>query len=169
MPRLFLLQQSNFDSGQSKKNASDLCLICAAKGNARAQTTLTSAAVGSYRIGIISKLSDAELLDRAARPLQPRLQPHWVMVTKFQTRDISTAFADDWTTLALDKAKHFKLLRQRLHKKDCSYDAFPGQDGLWEAAANTSLSLLSRLALVPIVLEARALHTKLTAIDPLAN
>jgi uncharacterized ferritin-like protein (DUF455 family) len=52
---------------------------------------------------------------------------------------------------------HFALLDRRLKSLGSHYGAFPAHAGLWEAAAATADDALARLAIVPMVLEARGL------------
>ena len=59
--------------------------------------------------------------------------------------------------MAADEARHFLLIETRLQQLDSFYGDFPAHDGLWEAATNTAHDLASRLAIVPLVLEARGL------------
>jgi uncharacterized ferritin-like protein (DUF455 family) len=67
------------------------------------------------------------------------------------------AFVDDWLSVAADEAMHFALLDRRLGALGSSYGALPAHDGLWEAAEKTRHDPLARLAVVPLVLEARGL------------
>ncbi len=67
------------------------------------------------------------------------------------------AFLDDWMGVGADEAIHFALLDRRLRALGSSYGAHPAHDGLWEAAEATAHDVLARLALVPMVLEARGL------------
>jgi len=67
------------------------------------------------------------------------------------------AFFDDWCGVATDEAKHFLLLSQRLQELGAAYGDLPAHDGLWEAAAKTAHDFAARLAIVPMVLEARGL------------
>ena len=67
------------------------------------------------------------------------------------------AFIDDWLSVGADEAIHFALLDRRLRAIGAHYGALPAHDGLWEAAAATAHDLLARLAVVPMVLEARGL------------
>ncbi len=67
------------------------------------------------------------------------------------------AFVDDWLAVGADEAMHFALLDRRLRALGAHYGALPAHDGLWEAAAETAHDLLARLAVVPMVLEARGL------------
>jgi uncharacterized ferritin-like protein (DUF455 family) len=67
------------------------------------------------------------------------------------------AFIDDWIGVGADEAMHFALLDRRLRALGAFYGALPAHDGLWEAAGDTAHDLLARLAVVPMVLEARGL------------
>ncbi len=67
------------------------------------------------------------------------------------------AFVDDWLRVAADEAMHFALLDRRLHSLGSRYGALPAHDGLWMSARATAHDPLSRLAVVPMVLEARGL------------
>ncbi len=67
------------------------------------------------------------------------------------------AFAEDWLHVAADEAEHFALLSARLAALGAAYGDLPAHDGLWQAAAKTAHDLLARLAVVPMVLEARGL------------
>jgi len=66
-------------------------------------------------------------------------------------------FAADWLHVAADEAEHFALLSARLVALGGAYGDLPAHDGLWQAAAKTAHDLLARLAVVPMVLEARGL------------
>jgi uncharacterized ferritin-like protein (DUF455 family) len=66
-------------------------------------------------------------------------------------------FVDDWVRVGADEAMHFALLDRRLRALGSAYGALPAHDGLWEAAEATAQDVLARLALVPMVLEARGL------------
>lgn len=67
------------------------------------------------------------------------------------------AFLDDWLRVGADEAMHFALLDRRLRTLGSHYGALPAHDGLWDAAQATAHDLAARLAIVPMVLEARAL------------
>ena len=68
-----------------------------------------------------------------------------------------SAFVDDWFGVGADEAIHFALLDRRLRTLGSAYGALPAHEGLWEAAAATADDPLARLAVVPMVLEARGL------------
>jgi uncharacterized ferritin-like protein (DUF455 family) len=67
------------------------------------------------------------------------------------------SFIDDWLGVGADEAIHFALLNRRLNSLGSGYGALPAHDGLWEAALATAYDPLARLAIVPMVLEARGL------------
>lgn len=83
----------------------------------------------------------------------------WDIVARFTKEDMPKAFYNDWVGVAADEARHFTMLNERLASLGFTYGDFPGHDGLWEAAQNTMDDLAARLALVPMVLEARGLDT----------
>jgi uncharacterized ferritin-like protein (DUF455 family) len=66
-------------------------------------------------------------------------------------------FYADWLTVAAEEAEHHALLAARLGALGAAYGDLPAHDGLWEAALETRGDLLARLAVVPLVLEARGL------------
>lgn len=66
-------------------------------------------------------------------------------------------FVDDWMRVGADEAMHFALLDRRLRSLGSHYGALPAHDGLWQAAEETAGDAQARLAVVPMVLEARGL------------
>jgi uncharacterized ferritin-like protein (DUF455 family) len=81
----------------------------------------------------------------------------WDMVARFGTGDLPHAFFDDWIRVGDEEALHFDLLSHRLQALGAAYGDLPAHDGLWKAATETAHDLLARLAIVPLVLEARGL------------
>jgi uncharacterized ferritin-like protein (DUF455 family) len=73
-------------------------------------------------------------------------------------------FVDDWFGVGADEAMHFALLDRRLKALGSGYGDLPAHDGLWEAAAATAHDPLARLAVVPMVLEARGLDVTPAAV-----
>jgi len=67
------------------------------------------------------------------------------------------AFADDWVQVADEEGKHFLLLSARLGALGTAYGDLPAHDGLWEAAEATAHDVAARLAIIPLVHEARGL------------
>lgn len=86
----------------------------------------------------------------------------WDMVARFAGASeggslFPDAFFDDWVRVADDEARHFDLLSRRLGELGSGYGALPAHDGLWQAARDTAHDVAARLAVVPMVLEARGL------------
>ena len=81
----------------------------------------------------------------------------WDIVARFAAPELPRAFFDDWVRVGDDEAKHFLLLAERLAALGAAYGDLPAHDGLWQAAHETRRDLLARLAIVPLVLEARGL------------
>ena len=81
----------------------------------------------------------------------------WDIVARFSGEDLPVEFFADWAGVAAEEAEHFALLNARLTALGGAYGDLPAHDGLWEAAAATAGDLLARLAVVPLVLEARGL------------
>jgi len=77
-------------------------------------------------------------------------------------------FTDDWMRVGADEAMHFALLDRRLRQLGSFYGAMPAHDGLWDAAAATAHDRLARLAVVPMVLEARGLDVTPATIERFA-
>ncbi len=71
--------------------------------------------------------------------------------------EMGEGFVSDFLSVAADEAMHFALLDRRLHALGSCYGALPAHDGLWDAAHETRHDVAARLAVVPMVLEARGL------------
>ncbi|QIE57795.1 ferritin-like domain-containing protein [Pikeienuella piscinae] len=82
---------------------------------------------------------------------------HWDMAARFADRDLPTGFFDDWVAAGDDEAKHFGLVADRLEAMGTHYGALPAHAGMWRAAKDTRADIMARLAVVPMVLEARGL------------
>lgn len=79
------------------------------------------------------------------------------IVARFADQPVPRSFFDGWMTVALEEAKHFGLLSSRLGDLGSHYGALPAHDGLWQAVEATAHDLTARLAIVPLILEARGL------------
>jgi uncharacterized ferritin-like protein (DUF455 family) len=66
-------------------------------------------------------------------------------------------FIGDFLVTAADEAMHFVLLDRRLRTLGAGYGTLPAHGGLWDAAHETRHDVAARLAVVPMVLEARGL------------
>ncbi len=79
------------------------------------------------------------------------------IIVRFAHEKMPRSFFDSWVMVAKEEAKHFTLLRERLADLGAAYGDLPAHNGLWEAASETGHDLVARLAIVPLVLEARGL------------
>ncbi len=79
------------------------------------------------------------------------------MAGRYAAYGLPFDFVRDWLSVANDEAKHFMLLSDRLESLGSFYGDLPAHDGLWEAALATRDDLAGRLAIAPLVLEARGL------------
>ena len=75
----------------------------------------------------------------------------------YRFRDMPDQYYHDWLLVAAEESKHFSLLHTRLKNLGHDYGDFPAHNGLWEMAVRTDHDVLTRMALVPRVLEARGL------------
>ncbi|MEM6907289.1 MAG: ferritin-like domain-containing protein [Pseudomonadota bacterium] len=71
--------------------------------------------------------------------------------------EMGEEFVDDFLAVAADEAMHFALLARKLESLGSHYGALPAHAGLWQAAHATRHDVAARLAVVPMVLEARGL------------
>ena len=74
-------------------------------------------------------------------------------------------FVSDFLAVAADEAMHFALLERKLASLGSHYGALPAHGGLWQAAAATAHDVAARLAVVPMVLEARGLDVTPATLD----
>jgi uncharacterized ferritin-like protein (DUF455 family) len=81
--------------------------------------------------------------------------------------ELGAGFVGDFLSVAADEAMHFALLDRHLHALGSHYGALPAHDGLWEAAYETRHDAAARLAIVPMVLEARGLDVTPMALERL--
>jgi len=86
----------------------------------------------------------------------------WDIVARFAGHTeagepLPRGFFDDWVGVADDEAKHHAMLGERLAALGAAYGDLPAHDGLWQASEATAHDLPARLAVVPMVLEARGL------------
>jgi uncharacterized ferritin-like protein (DUF455 family) len=82
---------------------------------------------------------------------------HWDILARFGEVPFPLGFCDDWVKAADEESKHFGLLCDCLEAMGSHYGALPAHAGMWRAAEDTADDLLGRLAVVPMVLEARGL------------
>ena len=79
--------------------------------------------------------------------------------------EMGREFADDFLSVAADEAMHFALLERKLRSLGSCYGALPAHAGLWQAAEATRHDVAARLAIVPMVLEARGLDVTPATLD----
>jgi len=78
-------------------------------------------------------------------------------------------FIGDWISVCHDESRHFSLLQTRLSELNMSYGDLPAHNGLWEAAIKTKDNFAARLAIAPMVLEARGLDVTPGMIEKLTS
>lgn len=91
----------------------------------------------------------------------------WDLIGRFAHAPVPRTFFDDWVAVGLEEAEHFTLVSKRLAELGAAYGDLPAHDGLWQAAQATGESLVARIAVVPLVLEARGLDVSPSMIDSL--
>jgi uncharacterized ferritin-like protein (DUF455 family) len=96
----------------------------------------------------------------------------WDIVARFADHTeggerLPRAFFDDWIRVAEDEARHHLAVGARLEELGASYGDLPAHDGLWQASQATAHDLAARLAVVPMVLEARGLDVTPAMIEGL--
>ncbi len=83
------------------------------------------------------------------------------MIARFagapEVKNVRADFVADWSSVCDDEARHFLMIEARLGELGYTYGDFPAHDGLWEAAMSTRHDIGARLAIAPLVLEARGL------------
>jgi uncharacterized ferritin-like protein (DUF455 family) len=82
---------------------------------------------------------------------------HWDIIARFSHVPMPDGFFDDWVKAADEESKHFNLMCDCLEELGSFYGALPAHAGMWRAAENTRDDFMGRLAVVPMVLEARGL------------
>jgi len=79
------------------------------------------------------------------------------------------AYYLDWLQVAEEEADHHQRILSRLFELGYQYGDFPAHNGLWDIAQRTSGDLVSRMAMVPCVFEARGLDVTPPMIEKLQN
>jgi len=79
----------------------------------------------------------------------------------------ANAFVRDWIGVGDDEARHFAMVERRLADLGAAYGDLPAHNGLWEAAEATADNFAARLAIAPLVLEARGLDVTPDMMDRL--
>lgn len=79
--------------------------------------------------------------------------------------EMGDAFIADFLGVAADEAMHFALIERHLASMGAQYGDLPVHDGLWQSASDTVHDVAARLAIVPMVLEARGLDVTPAVLD----
>lgn len=82
---------------------------------------------------------------------------HWDVIARFTDIKMPGGFYDDWVRAADEESKHFNLISDCLENLGSFYGDLPAHAGMWRAAEDTADDFMGRLAVVPMVLEARGL------------
>ncbi|MDG1430035.1 MAG: ferritin-like domain-containing protein [Paracoccaceae bacterium] len=82
---------------------------------------------------------------------------HWDLIARFGDIPMPLGYFDDWVKAADEESKHFNLVSDCLEAAGSHYGALPAHAGMWAAAEDTADDFMGRLAVVPMVLEARGL------------
>lgn len=82
---------------------------------------------------------------------------HWDIIARFTDIKMPLGFYDDWVKAADEESNHFNLMSDCLEAHGSHYGALAAHEGLWRAAIDTADDFMGRLAVVPMVLEARGL------------
>ena len=90
---------------------------------------------------------------------------HWDIIARFAHVPFPLGFFDDWVKAADEECKHFNLVCDVLEGMGSRYGALPAHAGMWRAAEDTKDDIMGRLAVVPMVLEARGLDVTPGMID----
>ena len=78
-------------------------------------------------------------------------------------------YYSDWCRVAAEEAEHFTMLSEYLEQHGMAYGDLNAHNGLWEMALKTDFDVMTRMALVPRVLEARGLDVTPTMINKLQS
>jgi uncharacterized ferritin-like protein (DUF455 family) len=79
----------------------------------------------------------------------------WDAIYRFP--EMPAQYYCDWASVAADEARHFNMLAACMQEMGYQYGDFPAHNGLWDMAIKTRDDVLTRMALVPRLLEARGL------------
>jgi len=75
----------------------------------------------------------------------------------YRFQEMPHQYYADWIRVANEETTHFLLIKDFLESVGHSYGDFDAHNGLWQMTVDTDYDVLSRMALVPRVLEARGL------------
>ena len=107
------------------------------------------------RRGLHTDAGRAAFLHALAHIEFTAIQLAWDAAYRF--REMPEEFRYDWLRVAIEEAKHFRALNQRLADFGAAYGDCSAHRGLWDLAESTAGDVLARMALVPRFMEARGL------------
>ncbi|CAH0493385.1 unnamed protein product [Peronospora farinosa] len=86
---------------------------------------------------------------------------YWDTIVRFDpsTHQLARDFYDDFLKVVTDEARHFTMVDDRLRQLGSKYGALPATKALLVHASNTAADLAARIAVVPLVQEARGLDS----------
>ena len=146
---------THFESGDALADAVPVSVARLATEPGRPDKPRRVAPRNLPRRGLASAEGRAALVHAVAHIEFNAINLAWDAVARF--RGMPADYYRDWVGVAVDEARHFTMLSERLAQLGCAYGDFDAHDGLWEMAVKTADSCLARMALVPRVLEARGL------------
>ncbi len=79
------------------------------------------------------------------------------LLARFGDSPLPYSFFDEALKVGLEEADHYEMINGDLEILGARYGDLPAHGGLWDAVMTTRHDLLARLAIVPLVLEARGL------------
>lgn len=85
----------------------------------------------------------------------------------YRFSEMPDEFYADWLLVAEQEADHHNRIAACLERMGYRYGDFPAHNGLWDMALKTANDLISRMAMVPCVFEARGLDVTPPMIDKL--
>ncbi len=85
----------------------------------------------------------------------------------YRFQNMPEQYYSDWCRIAAEEAQHFTMLSEYLEQYGMAYGDLSAHNGLWEMAVKTDFDVMTRMALVPRVLEARGLDVTPTMIKKL--
>ncbi len=102
---------------------------------------------------------EVEMLHALAHIELGAMDNYWDTIVRFDAgkHQLPKSFYDDFVSVVDDEAKHFGWLVTALNERGSAYGNLLAHKGLLEHSARTKDDLLARLAVIPLVQEARGL------------
>ncbi len=79
------------------------------------------------------------------------------LIARWSDNSLPVEFLNEALKIGIEEAQHFEMINARLEGLGVHYGDLPAHGNLWDAIVQTNHDLLARLAIVPLVLEARGL------------